>query len=229
MSHKKSLPKYFAEFFVLFIAVFMGFIAENFRENLAEKKQESMLMKSLMSDLKADSTRLQEIIEENNRRQNALDSFIEIRHLDFRQKSNLITFYEVWKPIQMWNNVVFEPTMVTLNQLESTGVLSSTRETVAASIASYNVSLEMIDVFNDIGHRHTEQTMQMMYDLTDYRSIWNTPPEYPPLLYTDYTLRKFFNHSTDLMWTIGGYVGDLRAIQAEISELINLIRTEYDL
>lgn len=225
----KSLSKYLVEFFVLFIAVFMGFVAENFRETRLEKKHELMLMNSLLSDLKADSIKLQEVIEENNRKQNALDLFIEIRHLDFSQKSNLINFYEVWKPIEMWSNVVFEPTMATLNQLESTGVLSSTSETIAASIASYNVSLEMIGLFNDIGHRHTEQTMQMMYDLTDYRSIWNTPPEYPPLLYTDYTLRKFFNHSTDLMWTIGGYLGNLRVLNTQISELITLIQSKYDL
>jgi len=229
MKLEKSLPKYIVEFFVLSIAVFMGFLAENFRENLSEKKQESMLMISLLSDLKADTSKLQEIIEHNNRKQNALASFIEIRLLDFSQKKNLIVFYEEWKPTEMWASVRFEPTMATLNQLESTGLLSSTEQTIAADVASYIVTLEVLKTESNNYYKHVEETFRMIYRMADYIAIWNTPPEYPPLLCDEITIMEFFNLSADLMWTVEGYVVQLKQIDSLISELITLIQTEYDL
>lgn len=228
MKLEKSLSKYLVEFSVLFIAVFMGFVAENFRENISEKKQELMLMKSLLRDLKADSTHLQNIIEKNIKQTASLDSFISIRLLDFSQQSNLITFYEVWKPIKMWEATRFEPTMVSLNQLESTGVLSSTKATIATMVASYNVTLEELRTSSNNYYNHVEETFRMFYGMTDYIAIWNTPPEYPPLLSDRNTIIKFFNLSADLMWTIEGYVGFLNHISTQISELIAIIESEYE-
>lgn len=224
----KSLYKYLVEFSVLFIAVFLGFVAENFRENISEKKQELMLMKSLSRDLKADSTHLQTIIEGNIKKIASLDSFVSIRLLDFSQQANLITFYEVWKPTEMWDPKRFEPTMVSLNQLESTGVLSSTKEAIATKVASYKVTLEELRTLSNNYYNHVEETFRMLYEMTDYIAIWNTPPEYPPLLSDRNTTIKFFNLSADLMWTIEGYLGILKYVNTQISELIAIIESEYE-
>ena len=103
----------------------MGYRKRNFRENISVRQKESMLMKSLLSDLKTDSIHVQTVIDENIRKMNALDSFIRIRYLDLSRQSNLIIFYTKLKPCEMWSATNFEPTLATLNQLESTGVLSS--------------------------------------------------------------------------------------------------------
>lgn len=228
MELKKSFYKYFYEFIVLFIAVFMGFAAENFRENISENQKESMLMKSLLNDLKTDSIQLQEIIEANTRKSEALGSFIEIRNLDFNQKTNLYLFYDSWKPIGMWSAINFDPTKATLNQLKSTGALSSIEPTLAAAIALYDVSLEKNKFEAANYYKHTEETFRMIYDMTDYIAIWNDPPETPPLHCDKTYIMKFFNLSADLMWTIDGYIETLENISQQINELIVSIEIEYD-
>ena len=124
-----------------------------------------MLMKSLLSDLKADSIRTKELIEINIKKQNALKSFLPIRHLDFTQQSNLNIFYDRWKPIAMWDAAYFEPTRTTINQLKSTGVLSSTEPELAASFASYDVTLERNEFWTDNYYSHVEETFRMIYEM----------------------------------------------------------------
>jgi len=68
----------------------------------------------------------------------------------------------------------------------------------------------------------------MIYEMTDYISIWNEPPEYPPLIIDEVTLMKFFNLSADLMWSIDGYIKNLTGITNHMTELITLIEAEYD-
>ena len=107
----------------------------------------------ILSDLKADSTQLQSI---------------SIRLLDFSQDSNLIHFYEVWKSTEIWAATRFEPTMVSLNQLQSTGVLSSTKQTIAAKVASYRVTLEVLRSGGENYYNRVEETFRMFYEMTDY-------------------------------------------------------------
>ena len=228
MELNKSFSKYIYEFIVLFIAVFMGFAAENFRENISENQKESMLMKSFLNDLKTDSIQLQEIIEANTRKFAALEAFIKIRLLDFNQKSNLHLFYDSWKPIGMWSAINFDPTKATLNQLKSTGALSSIEPTIAAAIALYDVSLEKNKFEAANYYKHTEETFRMIYDMMDYIAIWNDPPETPPLHCDETYIMKFFNLSADLMWTIEGYVRTLDYISNQITELIASIEIEYN-
>lgn len=228
-SVKKSLPKYLFEFLVLFIAVFLGFVAENTREKVSDRQKQTMLLKNLLNDLEMDSMRLQELIEENNRKMIALDSFIKIRHLDFSNTSNLNIFYEKWRPIEMWAVVSFKPTRATLNQLQSTGMLSTVEPVLSASISTYAVFLEQNEFNSENYYNHVEETFRMIYKMTDYISIWNDPPEYPPLITDEATLMHFFNLSADLMWSIEGYVRQLTEISNQTAELITLIETEYDL
>lgn len=225
---KKSLRKYFFEFSVLFIAVFLGFVAENTRENVSDRQKQTMLLKNLLKDLETDSFRLHGLIEENNRKMVALDSFIKIRHLDFSNTSNLVLFYERWKPTNMWGAVRYDPTRAALNQLQSTGMLSTVEPAISANISAYGVLLEYNEFASENYYNHVEETFRMIYEMTDYIAIWNDPPEIPPLKTDEVTLMKFFNLSADLMWSIEGYIKELKGINNQIAELIVLIKAEYD-
>ena len=54
---------YIWEFIMLFLAVFCGFLAENFREHQIEKIRAKQYISSLYEDLKNDTTRINQLIE----------------------------------------------------------------------------------------------------------------------------------------------------------------------
>src|SRR5689334_181125 len=62
----KKWTSYLWEFLMLFLAVFCGFLAENFREHQVEKARAKQYVMSLYEDLRADTTRLNLIIDRDD-------------------------------------------------------------------------------------------------------------------------------------------------------------------
>ena len=127
----------------------------------------------------------------------------------------------------MWSADIFQPSRAALNQLMNTGVLSTINPVIATVISDYDVKLNRNDFSNNNYYKHVEETFRMIYEMIDYQSIWNDPPEFPPLETSESNLMKFFNLSADLMYTVDGYAGELEVISTHISELITSIKTEY--
>jgi hypothetical protein len=71
---KKNFKEYFLEFLMIFLAVTMGFIAENIRENINEHAQGKQYIQSLVEDLESDTTRMNDIIQFDEAKINALNS-----------------------------------------------------------------------------------------------------------------------------------------------------------
>jgi len=62
---------------MLFLAVFCGFLAENIREHQIERHREKQYLQSLYEDLKADTTRLNFIINLDNEKISGLNNLID--------------------------------------------------------------------------------------------------------------------------------------------------------
>jgi hypothetical protein len=73
---KKHWKEYVLEGLMIFFAVMMGFIAENIREDITNNQHAHELTSQLVVDLKADTTRLNKVIEEQTKIRQANDSLI---------------------------------------------------------------------------------------------------------------------------------------------------------
>jgi hypothetical protein len=78
---KKNFKEYFLEFLMIFLAVTLGFIAENIREHLADKTKEIDFIVSLKEDVLSDTALLQQVIPDNQRQFEKLDSLYSLLQL----------------------------------------------------------------------------------------------------------------------------------------------------
>ena len=73
-SSRKKWTHYFWEFLMLFLAVFCGFLAEYQLEHKIEKDRAKQYIISLYEDLKNDTTRINELVEYNDKKIEALNN-----------------------------------------------------------------------------------------------------------------------------------------------------------
>jgi hypothetical protein len=73
---KKPWKEYLLEGFMIFIAVMLGFIAENIREEITNNQHAHELTSQLVADLKADTARLNKVIDAQTSIRQANDSLI---------------------------------------------------------------------------------------------------------------------------------------------------------
>ena len=71
---KKNFKEYFLEFLMIFLAVTLGFFAENIREHINDTKQGKQYIQSLVEDLESDTARMNDIIQFDEAKINALNS-----------------------------------------------------------------------------------------------------------------------------------------------------------
>lgn len=235
LHHKpKKWKEYFLEFLMIFLAVSLGFIAENLRESLVNKEKEKKYMENLVRDLKEQEKSISETIKKNEDRIISLDTFVKIRNFDFSKKSNNDLFFKLFGNAQMWDIGIFKVNEVTLMQIKSTGSLNIIRPKIADLIAELDMSNQNIKWGQRFSETHAEETERMIYELTDYPSIWdkngNLNSVLPPLMIDDKKkLMKFFNLSADLMYTIQGYNDNLKNHSKQIDKLIITFEHEYNL
>jgi len=235
LHHKpKKWKEYFLEFLMIFLAVSLGFIAENLRESLVNKEKEKKYMENLVRDLKEQEKSISETIKKNEDRIISLDTFVKIRNFDFSKKSNNDLFFKLFGNAQMWDIGIFKVNEVTLMQIKSTGSLNIIRPKIADLIAELDMSNQNIKWGQRFSETHAEETERMIYELTDYPSIWdkngNLNSVLPPLMIDDKKkLMKFFNLSADLMYTIQGYNDNLKDHSKQIEKLIITFKHEYNL
>ncbi len=73
----KKWKEYFFQFLMLFLAVFLGFLAEYQLEHIVENNREEQYIKSFVEDLKADTAKINRILELSTEQQNSFDSLME--------------------------------------------------------------------------------------------------------------------------------------------------------
>jgi hypothetical protein len=69
---KKDFKGYFLEFLMIFLAVTMGFFAESLREHINDNEKREQYIQSLVEDLETDTTRMDDIILFDEAKMNAL-------------------------------------------------------------------------------------------------------------------------------------------------------------
>jgi hypothetical protein len=73
-AEKKSFKEYLLEGLMIFIAVTLGFFSENIREYISDNKRGEEYIQSLTEDLEADTTRMNDIIQFDEKKIAALSS-----------------------------------------------------------------------------------------------------------------------------------------------------------
>ncbi len=71
---KKNFKEYFLEFLMIFLAVTLGFFAESLREHINDSEQGKQYIQSLVEDLESDTARMNDIIQFDEAKINALNS-----------------------------------------------------------------------------------------------------------------------------------------------------------
>ncbi len=71
---KKNFKEYLLEGLMIFLAVSMGFIAENIREHLSDNKKENEYIRSFCEDLKADTGRINFLVQFDAEKISALNN-----------------------------------------------------------------------------------------------------------------------------------------------------------
>lgn len=120
--HRHSSPRnfrqYAGEFLMIFLAVTLGFFAENIREHFAEKEKAHQYLEDLASDLKQDTAKLNASIAFKLRKQQQVDSLINLLLSPERDTfSKEIYYYARMLPIRE----PFYATEGTLAQMENDG------------------------------------------------------------------------------------------------------------
>lgn len=235
LHHKpKKWKEYFLEFIMIFLAVSMGFIAENIRESILNKEKELNYLENLVWDLKGQQKHITEIIKKNEQMLINLDTLVKIRALDFNIKSNNALFFKLFATSKLWDPGIFKINEITLTQIKSTGELSIIRPKIANLIAELDMSNQNIKWGEQYPVKHGEETLRLLYELTDYPSVWdksyNLSTNLPPLLTDDKKkLMKLFNLYADFGYTIEGYNNNLKNHMIFIDKLILDFEKEYDL
>src|SRR6187549_2045642 len=75
-SARKKWTHYFWEFLMLFLAVFCGFLAEYQLEHLIENQREKKYIKSFIEDLKADTMKINQVLQTSIEQQKGFDSLM---------------------------------------------------------------------------------------------------------------------------------------------------------
>lgn len=142
---KKTWKDYFWEFLMLFLAVFCGFLAEYQLEHIVEHNREKQYIESMIVDLKADSNRVQVIINNNKNNVAGFDSLLHnIYHKPYTDSSIRTLYYlkETYTLVRF--NMLFSKG--TISQLKNSGGFRLIRNRAAAdSIIKYDLNTERVE------------------------------------------------------------------------------------
>jgi len=225
---KNEFIKYAFEFVILFLAVFMGFIAENYRENLADEARETNYIKNMVRDLKGDKKIISQLIEKNKKMIIAIDTFVKIRNLNFTHIKNTDLFYDLFLEINMWSVGIYTPNEITISQIKATGGFNIVRPKISDLISEFDIKTQHLKWSAMYPTNHAEESFRMIHELTDYPGLDEKP--YPPLsIDNKIKLRKFFNLSADLMYTVRDYNDRLNNHLRTIDTLIKILEQDYHL
>src|SRR6516162_8204142 len=91
---KKKFKEFFLEFVMIFLAVTLGFIAENVRESISNHEQEKHYVESLINNLKDDTSTMNIVLKENNRKIDSLLKLAQLANANFSDDKNIIKLYK---------------------------------------------------------------------------------------------------------------------------------------
>src|SRR5687768_10463345 len=117
---RKKWTHYFWEFLMLFLAVFCGFLAEYQLEHVIENQREKKYIRSFIEDLKADTMKINQVLQASIEQRKGLDSLMGVlKQPDFVNNPAKFEKYVV----NIFSLFAFFQTDRTLQQLKNAGGL----------------------------------------------------------------------------------------------------------
>ncbi len=232
----KKWKEYFFQFLMLFLAVFLGFLAEYQLEHIVEHNREEQYIKSFIEDLKADTAKINRILELSTLQQNNFDSLMgTLKAPGFSETPDKAENY--------WGSIfalyLFNHTDRTLQQLKNAGGLRLIRNQHASdSIMQYDamvkkVSEQSMDLYN--ANQGSISIALRIFDLNSpnvpfiNRSLVPKPDKVRLISNERVKIDEFFNQVLNFKIASVIYCDFLRELNKYATRQINFLKEAYDL
>ena len=219
---------------MLFLAVFCGFLAEWQLEHVIEHSREKEFVISMIEDTQIDTTNINKVLKENNRKLLYVDSLATACYNYNTEKSNDYEIYRLYRVILSADNVV-KPTERTLLQLKNSGGMRMIRNrTSTNSIIFYDgIGRSVLDqratvdkVVYDFLNASHEIFNFKHYSTSTYHGV----SEKAILLSHDNVkLIQFANRISAYGATLSQYNNQLKSMNENALKLMETLSKEYHL
>jgi len=234
---RKKWTHYFWEFLMLFLAVFCGFLAEYQLEHKIESDRGKQYAISMYEDLKMDTTVLNSIVQNRNRRDEMLDSLFLL--ID-NPKNHLADLYFFARHITRTSPVLFFNNDRTIQQLKYSGGLRLiTKRKVSDSIMIYDKQVRLVLERQEIEGNNIRECLQYYYKIFDGRifekmidtnNIIKQPQSTPLLLkFSEQDMNIFLGYCQLIKAGNLSSNTHTKTLKEKAVELIALIKKEYQL
>ncbi|HEV8079336.1 MAG TPA: hypothetical protein VGP43_01385 [Chitinophagaceae bacterium] len=238
---KKTWKDYFWEFLMLFLAVFCGFLAEYQLEHVVEHNREKQYIESMIADLKADSNRVQVIINNNKQYVAGFDSLLQnIYHKPYTDSSIRTLYYLKETYTLVRSSMLFSKG--TISQLKNSGGFRLIRNRAAAdSIIKYDLFTERVENQGDgvdyAGKKLLDLSVKIFdgecvldYNSTsNYREILNSTKKFTLLTSDEKLIKEYANLAKFKKDVVINYIRQLTTLQNRIPGIIEVLEKEYHL
>jgi hypothetical protein len=239
MHYQKKWKEYLFQFLMLFLAVFCGFLAEWILEQRIEHHREKQFIQSLVNDIRADTARLNNIINTRSSRELRMDTLtFLLNDKHYASQTNDIYHHAITIPRTI--SFRFTPNDGTMQQLKNSGGLRLIRNRIVRdSISQYDVAVRnMVDLGN------LEETVLLDYretavkifnalvfeKMTDTNNNMNKPADNPFLLdFTSANLNEFNFRLFTVKSLNKAIRRDMRSLLKEATNLLTTLSKEYHL
>jgi hypothetical protein len=237
---RKKWTHYFWEFLMLFLAVFCGFLAENIREHQIERHREKQYLQSLYEDLKADTTRLNFIINLDNEKISGLNNLIDCYDTVTKNLKETACLGLLIKFSKTSFN--FSLTDRTLRQLANAGGFRLLNKEDADSIIAYESAYKdylnfettlFQDAQDNVRNTLNELAnfkMNVQFQTPSLRGVDTTSDKgQQPLLFSEdrALLNKWFNELVLYFRAISGQRNILNRLKQKAEGLLQYYKAEY--
>lgn len=158
----RSWKEYSMEFLMLFAAVTLGFFAENQRESLGEKERGVEYAQRLIEDLNLDSTRMDEVLENYQLKNQQINTLIPLMQGRFPEKTffdTLYKFYNLYGSASVTVGLSFVENLATRDELKAGNMRLIRSDSIIKHLSIYNRKEE---IFMGNQTRYREKRSQII-------------------------------------------------------------------
>jgi hypothetical protein len=238
---KKTWKDYFWEFLMLFLAVFCGFLAEYQLEHVVEHNREKQYIESMIADLKADSSRVQGVINSNKQYVAGFDSLLQnIYHKPYTDSSIRTLYY--LKETHTLVGSIMRFSKGTISQLKNSGGFRLIRNRAAAdSIIKYDLRTQWVESQGEHVNDATTKLLDLSVKVFDgeyvldynsasnYKEILNSTKKFALLTTDEKLIKEYANLAKFKKDVIINYIRLLTFVQSRIPAIIQFLEKEYHL
>ena len=233
---RKKWTHYFWEFLMLFLAVFCGFLAEYQLEHKIEKDREKQFIVSMIADLGDDIKHLGQIIDQEQRGRDLLDTLISLLNVPAkaREKGNDLYYIARVGP----RHVPFSNNSRTFDQLTNSGGFRLIRNAAASNriMGYYNLfsQVRLLESNFSIEFNNYKQVGARILDAgilrrqeSDSGMIMMSSDNPQLLTYDPPSLKELAFHTLQMNGSRRSKIFMLKDLRQEADLLVNFLKEEY--